>query len=454
MRVTARRAEPGVAAIAAVLLTAGASVVWASRAVAQRGTSGLIEVLAAAAVPVAAWFAWTRPLIVPYGLYAIVAPLDVFTVISRHEGTMARLLGALSAVALLLYALRTRSVRTPPRAIVWLALVCGLTALSTLWSIAPDPALEAMTLLQIAGLYLTIAIFPMRHRDLQPLLAAIAIGGIVAAFIGIYEFHTGSLREMQSLQDFHRITVTFGQMNLDPNMYGDSMLLPFAILLVWFIRARRFVVAVGALAAMGAIAVALALVASRDATIGLVIETAMVTTILRAWKRVTLPIGAVIGAAIAAFPNVLVRAIADAGDGGAGRTSIWRVGFTGFLHHPFLGTGSGSYATVYDEWYLRIFEKVDPGWDMASHNLLLHYGVELGTVGLAFVLMWCIAQWLLARALPRTGTLGDVRAICLASLAALGFAAFFIDLFDVKFVWLLFGLIAQARNLVAAKVRS
>ncbi len=447
MRVTARRAEPGVAAIAAVLLTAGASVVWASRAVAQRGTSGLIEVLAAAAVPLAAWFAWTRPLIVPYGLYAVAAPLDVFTLMSRHEGTIARLLGLASAVALVLYAVRTQRVRTPPRAVVWLALLCGWMALSTLWSIGEDPGREALTLLQLAGLYLAVACFPMQRRDLIPLLGFILASGVVAAAIGIYEFRSEGLAQTQFLQAYNRIDITFGQTALDPNLYGDGLLLPFAIALTWFVRARALAPRAAAAGAMLAILTALALAASREAAIGLGIEIVVLLTALRAWRRAVLPLSALLGGTLVAFPNVIMRALADSGNGGSGRTSIWNVGAAAFLQHPLVGAGSGSFATVYDRWYLKIFQTYDDGWHRASHDLIVHYGVELGLIGLVLLLGWCTSQWLMARALPRAGVLGDVRAICLAALAALAFVSFFVDLFDAKFVWLAFGLVAQARTL-------
>lgn len=429
----------------ATLVAAGAAVVWGAKNIATKGTAGIAEICAVAIAPLAAWIAWTRPLIVPYGLYAIVTPLDVLTSLSRSEGTVARLLGLLSAGALLLFAVRTRSLRMPPRAVLGLLLLCGWMALSTLWSIADDAGREATTFLEISGLYLALACFPTRRRDLVPLLGMILLGGAIAALIGIYEFRVAGVAETQTIQDFHRISVSLGQAQLDPNMYADSLLLPFAIALAWFVRAKRFWSRLGAFGVMALLVTAIALAGSRDATIGLAIETVMMTLALRAWRRVALPVGALIVTAIAAFPNAIVRAMEDNG-GGYGRTSIWHVGWIAFLQHPLTGSGSGSFATTYDRWYLRIFERYDVGWDMASHDLLVHYGVELGLVGLALVVAWGAAQWLMARALPKIGLIGDVRAICLASLGALTFAAFFIDLFDVKFVWVLFGLIVQARS--------
>ncbi len=397
MRATAPRLQPGTAAVAAVLLGAGGAVVWAARAVAQRGSSGLIEVLAAAAAPLVAWLAWTRPLLVPYGLYAVAAPLDVFTLVNRHEGTIARLLGLASAVALILYAVRTQRVRTPPRAVVWLALLCGWMALSTLWSIGADPGREALTLLQLAGLYLAVACFPMQRRDLIPLLGAILASGVVAAAIGIYEFRSEGFQQAQFLQAYNRINITFGQSALDPNLYGDGLLLPFAIALTWFVRARVLAGRALAAGALLAMLMALALAASREAAIGLAIEIVVLLTALRAWRRAVLPLSALVVGTLVAFPNVILRALADSGNGGSGRTSIWHVGAAAFLQHPFLGAGSGSFATVYDRWYLKIFQTYDDGWHRASHDLIVHYGVELGLVGLVLLVGWCASQWLMAR---------------------------------------------------------
>jgi O-antigen ligase len=427
-------------------VAATVAMLWAVRAIGLKGLSGLAEVGAAVVAPIAGWIAWSRPLLFPYGFYALLAPLDSLTQLSAREGTITRIIGAVAGAALLLYAVRTRSLCPPPRAILWAALLCGWIALSTLWSVGEHPNLEATTMLQLVVLYLIVATFPTRKRDVVPLLGAILAGGLIAAAIGIYEFHAGGVRETQSLQDFSRVAIVIGRDRVDPNMYGDSLLLPFAISLAWFTRSGKFLAMAAAFAAMTVLLIAVALAGSRDAAIGVAIEAVVLTVLLRAWRKTLLPILAMGAAVMASFPNVIERVIEDSGNGGSGRTSIWRVGLAGFLHHPIVGAGSGSYATIYDQWYLRVFERVDPGWDLASHDIILHYGVEFGAIGLALLIGWCLAQWFLARALPRTGLLGDARAICLAALAAFAFVAFFIDVFDAKFVWLAFGLVAQVRS--------
>ncbi len=426
------------------ICAAAAATMWATKTIALKGPSGVGEVCAVFVAPVLAWLAWVRPLLVPYGIYVVLAPLDVLTQMS-HQETIARIVGLVSGIALLAYAVRTRSLRVPPRTIVILGLLCGWMALSTFWSPANDPWREAMTMIDLAVLYLVLACFPTQRRDLVPLLGSILLGGIVAAAIGAYEFHAAGAAEMETLQDFHRISISVGQESLDPNMYADSLLLPFAIALTWFARTRRLLGGLAALCTIGLLVVAVALAGSRDATIGLCIVTLALAVTLRAYARVLLPAIALIGGAIALYPNAITRALQDAG-GGYGRMSIWRIGEAAFLAHPLTGSGSGSFGTMYDRLYVKIFERYDVGWHMASHDLFIHYGVELGLIGLTLVVAWSLSQWFLARALPKSGTIGDVRAIAMASLLALGFAALFIDLFDVKFVWIAFALIAQART--------
>ena len=455
IRTASRRIDASVAATSAAVLCTVVWMSWATRTIAEKGSQGVSDVVCVALAPVAAWFTWARPLVFPYGLYVILTPLDVLMQIGGgHRGaTVARLLGMVAAIALGVYAVRTRSVRPPPRSIVWIGMLTGWMCLSTLWSPGADPGTESLTLVMLVALYLVLAAFPMQRRDVVPLLGAILLSGVVAAAIGIYEMHTGGMQTAQELEDTHRLTVTFGQSSLDPNMYGDGLLMPVSVARLWFSRAKRRLHTLAALAAMTILLLALALVGSRDATIGLAIVTVVTATLLRSWKRVLLPVTALGAGAIALIPNVIVRALADEGNGGSGRTSIWRVGITAFVHHPFFGTGSGSYGAVYNQWYLKVYERYDLGWQMASHNIFIHYGVELGIVGLVLVVGWCLSQWTLARALPKVGLIGDVRAVCLASLAGLGFAAFFIDLFDVKFVWVLFALIAQMRTLARSEAR-
>ncbi len=425
---------------------AGAFVVWASRAIGAKGLTGLLEICAAIVTPFAAWIAWMRPIIFPYGVYAIIAPLDVLTQMGQ-EGTVARLAGVASAVALFVYAFRTRAARTPPLATVWILLFAAWMALSTLWSMDSEAGKEAMTMVQLVGLYLAVACYPMRRGDLAPLLGAILLGGVVAGIMGIYDFRSQGVEQTQYLQTYNRINLTIGTQSLDPNLYSDGLLLPIGIALAWLARTRRYLPAVLALVAIGIMVWAMALAASREAFIGLGIVVLLLTVQLRAFTRILPALMVLLGGALAFFPNVISRAFADAGNGGSGRTSIWDVGVAAFLQHPLVGTGAGSFASVYDRWYLRIFQTYDDGWHRASHDIVVHYGVELGLIGLLLLAGWCASQWLLARSLPRTGTIGTVRAVCIASLVALAFVSFFVDLFDAKFVWLLFGLVVQAKNL-------
>jgi len=431
--------------VAGVLPLCALFVAWATRVSANSGIRGLGVAAAGLVAPIALGIAFVRPLLFPYGLYAAFIPFDAFAQLSPGSVTVTRIIGLFAGAALLIHAIRTRRFVAPPAALWWLAALLAWVLFSVLWSSDPlNAPVEAVMILQIAVLYTIVAVYGTRATDISVICNAIILGGVASAFLGIYEFHHQSIAQASYVQNFARLNIQVGDERVDPNLYSDALILPFGIMAARWLTSRDFVRSLIPLATLLLFIVAIDIAASREAMIALGLEMIALAIILRAWRRL-IPLALAAIAGLAAIPNVVVRALQDQGNGGSGRTSIWRVGWEAFRQHPLIGSGSGSFADVYDQWYLRVFQPYEAGWHRASHDIILHFGVEFGIIGLILVGGCWLAQWRVAREIPQGCGFDDLRAALLATIVALAFVSLVVDAFDTKFLWLAFALIAQLR---------
>ncbi|MBV8363403.1 MAG: O-antigen ligase family protein [Candidatus Eremiobacteraeota bacterium] len=416
--------------------------------------SGSTTKIAAAALvvlaPIAALVAWKRPMLFPYAAYAFLVPFDNLLAMSSF-GTGAKLLGLLAGAAFLLWTLRRRQAVAPPASLILWALLLAWIAVSLLWTSSfADGMRDFQTMLQIVLLYAVISMTPIDTDDLKWLLRSMICGGIAAAIFGLYVFHHQNPIEAELQRDFGRVAIRFGEnAAIDVNHFANALLLPIAALLVVALNERRIVRKVvfgGGLAIMLS---ALYQTQSREALLGL--AAMLVYLIFVSRKRLQLLFVTVLGLLFIAFDPAMWQRFAEASStGGAGRTSIWGVGIEAFKSHWAFGSGAGSFLNAYDQAYVNVFQRFSVGWDRDPHNLLIHYSVELGIIGVLLVVACWVTQFRMLSGIARGSPLSEVRAVAIAALIGLSITAMFIDLFTYKYVWLLFAFIAQLRALARA----
>jgi O-antigen ligase len=420
---------------------------WIARAAATGSVRDLLLGAGAAAAIPAALIALTRPMLFPYGFYAAFIPFDGFAQLGPNVASLTRYIGLAAAAALLFHGLRTGRLAKPAPSILVLGALCAYVGVSTLWSIAPEEAgREAVSLALLGALYLAAALYVPSRSDLRILTWAIIIGGVAASALGVYEFHHRDMAQTLFEHTYARIRVQIGSAADDPNMFADALLLPFALLAARWMRVKTLG---SSLLHMGLLAILIfgaMVVASREATLAFVLVLLVVGVVLRSWRGIVTGL-VMIGAGVLAAPDIAMRVAASFGSGGSERLSIWHAGWNAFRHYAVFGSGSGSFATAYNTWYLGTFQNYSAGWSRASHDFFLHYGVEFGVIGLGLAIAWWFIQWRTAVALPRDGDLGELRAALLAAVVAFAAVCVVVDAFDAKFVWLTFALIAQARSL-------
>jgi O-antigen ligase len=96
--------------------------------------------------------------------------------------------------------------------------------------------------------------------------------------------------------------------------------------------------------------------------------------------------------------------------------------------------------------YLGVHQPYPFGWDSPAHNLVMHYLIELGAVGLVLIAGFFVAQFVSLRVIDASSDLYDYRIALEAALLAIAAVSLTIDLFTYKYAWLVFAAVALLRN--------
>jgi O-antigen ligase len=411
-----------------------------------------IALTALIVAPLALYFALDRPLDFPLGLYILLIPFDLLLQ-TGSVGTLTKLLGMVAGGFLLLWVARRRRISLTSRpAIVLLALMLWMLA-SSLWALEQGAALSIMsTYAGLMGLYIVLTMMPVSPAQFRRLLFLVGAGGVAAAIYGIHAFYadpTFAQTFAQQTADSMRLIVSVGNTKIDPNVFSDSLLLPIAVVAMWGLRSRRPLAKLISAGAVGLLVLAILYSGSREG-----ISATFCIAGYYIWRsryrfQVTLALATLIAGAVTAHTSVWLRFATAMDSGGSGRTSIWAVAVEAAKHRLLQGYGIGNFGYAYDLFYLGVHQLDPYGWESPAHNLVLHYMVELGVIGLALIAAFFVTQFLSLRVIPRTSDLYDYRIALEAALLATVIVSMTVDLFTYKYAWLTFSMIALLRNAYA-----
>lgn len=390
--------------------------------------------------PALLYAALTVPLAFPFGAYAVLTPFDNILALDQF-GTLTRLLGLASGAALLFYMLRTRRFGEPHRNLAyWLLLYLWMGA-SVFWAIDVQSALSLLpTAVALFALYVIIAMFRIDVRGLRTVVGAITCGGVAAAAYGIYLYKTGA-----TFQDRLWLKTDTGQLN--PDHFAAALLLPVCLTLVAVLWTRRPEIRFAGIGALLVMIYALFLTGSRGAMLGVVaVLLYLFVRDRHRWQLAGASLGfAVLGMA-ATGGSLLGRWALAAQNGGAGRVSIWQVGWIAFKQNWLFGAGYANFPFAYDRAFMQTFQSFYANWHRASHNIILGTAVELGIIGLALLLFAWWGQFKLLDVIPETDTRYSLRLALESALIGLFVCGMFADVMIEKYLWLAFMLVALTRN--------
>ena len=388
---------------------------------------GLGLIVALAIAPLAIALALERPLIFPFALWAALVPFDNLLVV-QGIGKIAKPLGAAAALAAIIAMLiRRRALIPPASAGVWVLLAVFATA--SLWW-AREPAFGALMLQQIAGLLIVgaiVSMFPADETDLKALFCGVIGGGVAASVFAIASWIISG-QPLQVADNFKSI---------DHNHFGAALLLPGLCATAAAISLRGALQVALCAVAAGLCLAGIGVSESRGALIAFAVGAAYL--VLRSPHRRRLIPYIVAAAGMLAFiPGTYGRFSDPTAGDAAGRYQIWNIGFAAFKHRWFAGHGFGMFMPAYQASFLEYPQPASGAQRIQMpHNILVEFGVELGLIGLALILLTWWWQFRTLRAIgPNEGGWTDARLAIEASTIALFVSSLSLDLLTFKYTWL------------------
>lgn len=429
---------------AAVYMALAALLACCALLVGTDASATLVVALAVALLPFLGYLALIRPMVFPFGLYVVLIPFDNLLV-TGSGGTVTKLLGIVSGIFILLWAVRTSRTVMPDRSVFALIGFLAWAIVSTLWAVDQQASLAILpTYGGLILLYGALSITKITTAQFRTIVYLVIAGGIIAALYGANAFFHQPPTALQATDG--RLILQSGRNSIDPNHFADALLLPAAAVITCGLGARRLLGKLLALAGLGVIAAAILLSGSREALLAIVL-----IVLYQAWRsryRLQLIAGAAVTAVVAMSVQTSLweRFSSVFTTGGSGRLAIWSVGLEAFKHDWLTGYGIGTFPAVYDMYYLSVYQFYTNGWTSPAHNIVVHYLVELGIVGMACI---CAFYWLRfssLRCIPPGSSLYDYRVMMESSLIAIAAVSLSIDLFTYKYAWLVFSMAALLRN--------
>lgn len=274
--------------------------------------------------------------------------------------------------------------------IVFLLLGAG----SVLYSEAPGQTASVFfRLLVLYAVFLSIALLAEKDMVLLP-FRAVHTAALALAPLAFYEAFSGNLIwQAESLLKEHtlRVNATF----IDPNIFARFLVLGIIANFILQIYARDKGTKQLYLGALAVLFAQLVLTSSRGGILTLIFILLAVLVLLPNRKAVlwVLGLGALCGAIVIFIrPDIWARMLSvtqDLAVSNAQRLYLWKAGIAIFKDHPILGTGLGSFQTVFLKDYL--FLKNIPDGATLSHTTILTIAAELGLLGLtALVAFWVV----------------------------------------------------------------
>jgi hypothetical protein len=398
--------------------------------------------LMALLIPLSIYFFMKKPFIFPFGLYALLLPLDsLLSITDNPEGLkLTKLLGVLTILVLLLRGSFEEKLKRPHiTAIYWILLILyGL--LSMVWAIDPTIAQNRFsTAIGLLVLYIVVSSYKIEKNEFNAVKTLIITGGLLAAIATIYNYQSGVFYVAQ------RASLKFGEASSNPNLLGFSLLIPIAVCIeaMFNQKKKKKIAFLGIVFAL--MLLCLILTSSRGAMLGAVtIFIVYFISIKKKFAFVTIAI--IVGIILLPFISdfYLERWGSIIETGGSGRLSIWYASSMVIKKYWLLGAGLNNFPVAFNEFadYAvdTIYRLRDP------HNTYMSILGELGIIGslLLFVGIWKHYQAIKLKSV--NNDYNSTQIMLRAAFWAILVSSFFGSYLWKKSFWLLWMMILMHRN--------
>lgn len=260
-----------------------------------------------------------------------------------------------------------------------------LGAASVVYSADPGKTVaETVRLLVLFSVFLSIALLIDKERALLP-FKAVHLTALALAPLAFYEALTGNLIwQAENLLKEHtlRVNTTF----VDPNIFARFLILGIVANFVIQLYTREKSTKLIYMASLSILLAQLALTSSRGGFLTLIAILIAALIFLPNRKAVlwVIGLGALCGAIVIFIrPEIWERMISITQDFSVSspqRLYLWKAAIAIFNDHTILGTGLGSFETVFLKDYIAL--KNIPDGATLSHTTILTIAAELGVLGL------------------------------------------------------------------------
>jgi O-antigen ligase len=308
----------------------------------------------------------------------------------------------------------------------------GWAIFSAAWALAIDPTWTEIPILILlfATTVIIASMIVERPSLVRPMLWAYACSAGVTAAIGVVAYIAGG----GPLGPEDRIAAIQDQ---NPAYYA-AILLPALIFTLNELINGRTVVPSAAISFVCTVAIIASGTRGAWVAIAVVFWLFLVPRLNPARRVAAIGVIIVLGAITLQLPGIstLISERADlaVSSGGSGRTDIWSVGLRIFESAPVTGVGLANFPTAFTPERVRETPVVitDPATltNRAPHNIVIGTLGELGLVGAAMLSLF------LGPLVIRRGWGPDATAVQ-ASIAGMLVLALFLDVLNLKVVWLL-----------------
>ncbi len=344
--------------------------------------------------------------------------------------TVSTLLGLAAAFGLLVHLLGTRrSVPELPATVSFWLLFLAWLGLTLLWSVDPAVSLSKLRILaSLIGLYTLASLIRFDRRGLRWIELAAVAGAMVVAVQALHLAAAGRLHETASRQS--RFTFEEG----DPNITAATLLLPFVLALWWAMHARTTARRRGSLALAGTILATIVVTGSRGGLVsaGISVLILVVQSPSLTWRRSAVYGGVFFLSLTLLFISLPAPLTSHlTAKDSTGRADIWKVGLAACPQVCDIGSGWGTFPTVYRKaYYDHLGLKGAGDVDWSAHNTFVSTLIEAGFVGLVLMVL---ALAILVRRLFDLPAI--VRGPPIAAVAGLVTSNMFLSNVNFKYFW-------------------
>ncbi len=259
-------------------------------------------------------------------------------------------------------------------------------AISIVYSADPGKTLiETVRLIILFAVFISIALLMDKENALLP-FKAIHFVALALAPLAFYESFTGNLiwqGEHLLRESTLRVNATF----VDPNIFARFLILGVVANFILQIFTRENSIKLLYMAGLAVLLAQLAFTGSRGGMVTLFVIL-IATLIFLPNKRAplwVLGLGALFGGLILmGRPDLLDRMLSITELANTQRLYLWKAAIEIFKDNIIIGTGLGTFQTVFENDYIYI-RNVGPDGATVSHTTILTIASELGAIGLTIL---------------------------------------------------------------------